>query len=270
MTNLGGYTWTLWRRLLLLLVVGVGLVTIVASVHTGGDIPDQLDAAFSVTPSSPRAGEEVILTACCERAGNFVHTWRWDGESALFRGCPPEDTRCERGPVVTTTFPTPGTILISHYVFDINDDYDPSEVSQQLVVLPAAAGEADAESEPAATETPDVATPAATQTPSVITTWELTISDIQSSCGPEEGRTVEIVVTEAGSEVRVVGLGDGNEAWPGTLEGDSLIFGGDRTEGVGATLGTLGLTTATFDLRIDRSGRAVDPGGDRRVDAHPV
>ena len=240
MTKLGGYARTLLRRLLLLLVVGVGLVTIVASIHSSGEFSQELDAAFTVAPVSPRAGEVVTLTACCERAGNFVHTWRWDGESAS-SPCVSENTRCERGPVVTATFPTPGTFLISHRVFDIDDDYEPREVSQQLVVLPAA------------TETPDVTTPAATQTPSVITTWELTISDIQSSCGSEEGRTVEIVVTQDGANVRVVGLGDGIEAWRGTLEGDSLIFGGDRVEGVGATLGTLGVTTATFNLRIDRS-----------------
>ncbi len=64
---------------------------------------------------------------------------------------------------------------------------------------------------------------------------------------------VEIKVTLDGAEVRVVGLGDPGKEWLGTLQGDSLIFGGDRTEGVGATPGTLGLTIATFDLRIDRS-----------------
>ncbi len=46
--------------------------------------------------------------------------------------------------------------------------------------------------------------------------------------------------------MRVEGLGDPGEEWLGTIEGDSLTFGGDRLEGAG-------VTTAYFYLHIDRS-----------------
>ena len=77
-------------------------------------------------------------------------------------------------------------------------------------------------------------------------TWRLSISNVLSSCGAEEAYTNDIGIDQDSTDVRVEGLGDPREEWLGTIEGDTLRFDGDRLEGVG-------VTTAYFELLIDRT-----------------
>ena len=74
--------------------------------------------------------------------------------------------------------------------------------------------------------------------------WSLTISNVQSTCGAEPAYTVVIVITQDGTQLLVGGIGDPGEQWLGTIDGNSVRFGGDRAEG-------LGVTTATFDLLLE-------------------
>ena len=74
--------------------------------------------------------------------------------------------------------------------------------------------------------------------------WTFTVSNIQSSCGPEAGRTSVVVIEQDGSELLVGGIGDPGEQWLGAIDGNSVSFGGDRAEGNG-------VTTATFNLLLD-------------------
>ena len=76
--------------------------------------------------------------------------------------------------------------------------------------------------------------------------WVITIDVIATGgdCDDEEPYRRVINVRQAGDVIEVIGLGDGEEAWGGSVDADVVVFKGERGE-------DKGITTATFELKID-------------------
>ena len=70
---------------------------------------------------------------------------------------------------------------------------------------------------------------------------------VGDNCGPEPPYSRTVTITQTGAALKVTGIGDPGEVWVGSIDADTVTFGGDREE-------DKGITVATFTMTVDATG----------------